>query len=128
MNSRGNSDLGAHIAEITDQNGTSGSPIVRPNRRVSAGESRTTPNRDSIGEIKAMFGRDHGTITQAKHRLGRIYAIVIGYGIDHIETEQLAIVAQVDALASPKNVARTDAYMGADADMSTSQQDNTVRD
>jgi hypothetical protein len=53
---------------------------------------------------------------------------MIGYGIDRIEAEQLTIVTQLDALASPEEVERTDVYVGADADLSTSQQENPVGD
>jgi hypothetical protein len=56
-----------------------------------------------------------------------IDTVVIGNGIDHIETEQLAIIVQVDGLAPPENVARTDIYMGADADIPTPQKENTMR-
>ena len=74
-----------------------------------------------------MFGRDHGTITQGEYCLRRIDTIVIRYGIDHIETEQLAIIIQVDGLAAPKNVARANVYMGAYADIPAPLEENTMR-
>ena len=83
--------LAAQVAEVADLDRCGLLSVVRPERRAAAADDDVPPERDLVGEIDAMAGRDHGSGTDLEHRQWVRRAVVVGDRVEQVEAHHVGV-------------------------------------
>src|SRR5438445_1110376 len=115
--SRSYADFGAYINKRPDVYRPRALPVVRPKRRVAAAQDRAASNRDPIGKIYFVSGRNNTAIAQEESWINRINYVWFGHGIYFIHPDNLRISSQVNLVAASDDIKVADSYVVANLEL-----------
>lgn len=101
---RGTLDAGADVAGVPDAYRPGLLADVGPEGRVAPGDDGARANGDPVGKVELVAFSQGPTLPEGEAGLGGIGDVRVDDGVDHVETENLASVAQIDFVTAPEHV------------------------